>query len=72
MYLARNPREYHKKYFELVNEVQSASPTSAIFFMQSNEKIIEGTYYKAMKLGKELIQHEKELIENVTRQATAK
>ncbi|GJL84354.1 MAG: flagellum biosynthesis repressor protein FlbT [Micavibrio sp.] len=72
MYLARNPREYHQKYFDLVNEVQGASPTSAIFFMQINEKIIEGTYYKAMKLGKELIAHEKELIENVTQQATAK
>ena len=65
MYLARNPREYHKKYFELVNEVQSASPTSAIFFMQINEKIIEGTYYKAMKLAKQLIEHESELISNV-------
>ncbi len=72
MYLARNPGEYHKKYFELIEDVQGASPTCAIFFMQINEKIIEGTYYKAMKLGKELIAHEKELIENVTRQATAK
>ncbi len=70
MYLARNPREYHKKYFELVREVQHASPSSAFFFMQINEKIIEGTYYKALKLGKELIAHEKELIEHATGQAT--
>jgi len=69
MYLARNPREYHQKYFDLVREVQHASPSSAFFFMQINEKIIEGSYYKAMKLAKELIEHERELIENAAKQA---
>ena len=68
MYLARNPREYHEKYFEMVKEIQRASPSCAIFFMQINEKIIEGTYYKAMKLGKELIAHEKELLDNAKQQ----
>ena len=68
MYLARNPRQYHEKYFELVKEIQHASPTSTIFFMQINEKIIEGTYYKALKLGKELIEHERELLERATQQ----
>lgn len=70
MYLARNPREYHKKYFDLIGEIQHASPTCTIFFLQINEKIIEGMYYKAMKLGKELIEHERELIENATKQTS--
>ncbi len=64
MYLARNPREYFEKYFDLVREVQTASPSSMVFFMQINEYIIEGVYYKAMKIGKQLIAHEQELIEN--------
>lgn len=64
MYLARNPREYHQKYFEMVNEVQHASPSSAFFFMRINEHIIEGHYYKALKLSQDLIQHEKELMDN--------
>ena len=67
MYLARNPREYHEKYFELINDIQHASPTSTLFFLQINEQIIEGKYYKALKLAKELIAHEKELVENATK-----
>ena len=64
MYLARNPREYHKKYFDLVREVQAASPSSRIFFMQINDQIIAGLYYKALKLAKELIEHERELLDH--------
>ncbi|MCB1563117.1 MAG: flagellar biosynthesis repressor FlbT [Alphaproteobacteria bacterium] len=68
MYLARNPREYHKKYFELVKDIQHASPSSAFFFMQINEQIICGGYYKAMKLARELIEHEKELLNHAAAQ----
>ncbi len=68
MYLARNARQYHKEYFKRVEEIQKAAPSCTIFFMQINEEIIEGHYYKAMKLAKELIAHEKELIDNVTKQ----
>ena len=67
MYISRTPKEYHDKYFDSINEVQKASPSSSIFFMQINEHIMNGTYYKAMKLGKELIKHEEELLENVTK-----
>lgn len=66
MYLAPNPGEYHKKYFEMVREVQTASPSSSIFFMQINEHIINGHYYKALKLAKELMAHENELLELAT------
>lgn len=68
MYLARNPREYYDKYFELIQAVQKASPTCSIFFAQINEQIIAGSYYKALKLGRELIKHEEELLENATKQ----
>ena len=53
----------------MVTEVQSASPSSAFFFMQINDYIMNGTYYKAMKIARELIEHERELIENVTKKA---
>ncbi len=65
MYLARDPGIYHKKYFGMVDEIQHASPTSSFFFMQINDHIMNGTYYKALKIAKELIQHERELVENV-------
>jgi len=68
MYLARNPREYHKKYFDVVREIQNASPSSRIFFMQINDQIIAGSYYRALKLARDLIDHERELLEHATQQ----
>jgi len=71
MYLARNPREYHPKYFELLKMIQQAAPSTAVFFMRINEQIIEGHYYKALREAKDLISHEKELLEHVQHQKTA-
>ncbi|MGH1375708.1 MAG: flagellar biosynthesis repressor FlbT [Alphaproteobacteria bacterium] len=67
MYISRTPEDYHAKYFEMVEEIQKASPSSSIFFMQINDHIISGTYYKALKVAQQLIEHERELIENVTK-----
>jgi flagellar protein FlbT len=65
MYLARNPREYHERYFSMLREIQEAAPSTALFFMKINEKVIEGSYYKALKEAKDLIDHERELIDHV-------
>lgn len=67
MYMARNPKTYHEKYFGTIKEIQHAAPKLSFIFLSINEKIIEGNYYKAMKEARELIQLEKDLIENVTR-----
>jgi flagellar protein FlbT len=72
MYLSSKPAEYHKVYFDLINEIQHASPSSSIFFMQINDHIIDGSYYKALKIAKQLIEHEQELIEHATKQTTAR
>ncbi|MCB9982326.1 MAG: flagellar biosynthesis repressor FlbT [Rhodospirillales bacterium] len=69
MYLANAPDQYHKRYFELVREVQHASPSSSFFFMQINEEIISGNYYKALKLARQLIAHEKELLDHAVQPA---
>ncbi len=65
MYISRTPKDYHERYFTEIQEVQKASPSSSIFFMQINEQIMDGAYYKAMKLAKQLIEHEAELLQNV-------
>lgn len=65
MYLARNPSVYHEKYFATIKEIQHAAPKLSFFFLNINEKIIEGSYYKAMKEAKDLIKLEQELIDNV-------
>jgi flagellar protein FlbT len=67
MYLSPTPERYHEEYFKLVKEIQAASPSSSIFFMQINDHIIDDNYYKALKIAKQLIDHEQELIENATR-----
>ena len=66
MYISTNPKEYHDRYFSHVNEVQKASRSSSVFFMQINEEIMNGAYYKALKLAKQLIEHERELLDHVT------
>lgn len=66
MYLARNPREYHPKYFELLKIIQQAAPSTSIFFMRINEQIIQGHYYKALREAKDLITHEDELLAGVS------
>ncbi len=69
MYLSRTPENYHDKYFAMVKEVQKASPSASIFFMQINDEIISGNYYRALKLAKQLIEHERELLEHATNAA---
>ena len=64
MYMARNPKIYHEKYYKLVKEIQHAAPKLSFFFLSINEKIIGGNYYNAMKEGRELIKLERELIEH--------
>ncbi len=71
MYMSQTPQDYHKLYFDLIKDIQHASPTSTIFFLQINEHIISGNYYKALKLAKQLIEHEKELVENALKSAKA-
>lgn len=66
MYMSATPQEYHKPYFALVKEIQHTAPTTAFLFLAINEKIIEGSYYKAMREARELIKYEEDLIADVT------
>ncbi len=71
MYMSATPKDYHHKYFELVKEIQHAAPRTAFFFLAINEKIIEGSYYKAMREARELIKFEEELIGHAISQPAA-
>lgn len=64
MYLARNPKIYHDKYFQMIREIQDAAPSTALRFMAINDKILDGAYYKALKEARDLIKYEQELIAN--------
>lgn len=69
MYLARNPSEYHEKYFNMVGEIQDAAPSTSLYFMKINDQILNGHYYRAMKEAKSLIAYEEELISHAKSQS---
>jgi len=65
MYLSSSPGALHDVYFEQINDIQNAAPSTATFFMNINDYIMNDQYYKAMKEAKSLMKHEEELINNV-------
>lgn len=69
MYLSKTPQEYHNVYFDMLREVQNAAPSCTFFFMQINDEIANDAYYKALKLARQLIDHERELLDHARKQA---
>lgn len=65
MYLSKSPQDHYESYFEMIKEIQEAAPSTTFFFMKINDYILNGKYYKALKESKQLIEHEKELLESV-------
>lgn len=66
MYLARNPRDYHGKYFAIIKDILQAAPSTSPIFLKINENIIKGHYYKALKDARSLIAHEDEILKAVS------
>jgi flagellar protein FlbT len=66
MYLATDPAKMHSIYFEQINAVQKAAPSSAFFFLKINDFILNGQLYKALKETRNLIEHERELMANAS------
>lgn len=63
MYLDKeNPEIHHKAYWELVRAVMDAAPSMLGLIDKVSEKILEGEYYKALKLTKGLMNYEEELV----------
>lgn len=65
MYLDRQPERLHAEYFELVRQIREAAPSTLPMLLTINQKIIEGSYYKALKEAKKLIVYEGKLLANV-------
>lgn len=64
MYLSHKPQDLHDLYFEQIRQIQNAAPSTATFFMKINDFIMNDQYYKALKEAHNMIEHEKELMEN--------
>ena len=66
MYLAPDPSQHHEMYFDLVNQVLEAAPSTRAYIDEINSKILTGEMYKALKATRKLIEYEGELLGNVS------
>ncbi len=62
MYLSKDAREYHRKYFKQIREILSAAPSLALNIDKINAFISGGDYYNALKAGITLISKENDLL----------
>lgn len=63
----RNTATLHPLYWDLVKEVLEAAPSMKDLLSQISQYILEGKFYQALKTARKLIQHEEELLRNVTK-----
>ncbi len=56
---------YYKTYWKLVETVIKAMPSVVVFVDQMSEAIISRKYYQALKMAKQLIDYEEEVLSNV-------
>jgi len=57
-----NLPNYHKTYWKLVREMIDAAPTTLGLIDRISEKIVANQYYQALRVAKELIEYEQEVI----------
>jgi len=57
-----NLATYHKQYWKFVKELVGVLPSALGLIDQISENIVSNHYYKALKLAKQLIEYEQEVI----------
>lgn len=60
-----NIAEHHKTYWELVRDVSDAAPSRRLVLQEISNHVLNGRYYKALKLTRNLIAYEQEAMEHV-------
>ena len=59
-----NVIEYHNTYWNLVKDVVAAAPSTLGLMDQISKHILNGEYYKALKLTRKLMDYEEEVVKN--------
>ena len=59
-----NVAEYHKTYWDLVRDVLAAAPSTLSLIEPISKHILNGEYYKALKLTRKLTDYEKEVVKH--------
>lgn len=57
--------EYHGKYWELVNDILVAAPSTKPYIERISEQILACDYYHALKFTRKLMNYEEELLTHV-------
>ena len=57
-----NIQSYHKKYWKLVHDLLSVAPSFSVLLEQISAHILGARYYHALKLAKEMINYEQEVL----------
>jgi flagellar protein FlbT len=61
-----NLLEHHKTYWELIRDLSEAAPSRRPVLQEISTNVLNGRYYKALKLTRSLIAYEQEAMENVS------
>ena len=64
MYTSRDPRAHHDVYFALMRDIVQAAPSTWSYVESINNRILTGDLYKALKEARNLIDYERELLQN--------
>jgi flagellar biosynthesis repressor protein FlbT len=64
MYTSRDARAHHDVYFALVRDIVQAAPSTFPYVETINNRILTGDLYKALKEARNLIDYERELLQN--------
>jgi flagellar protein FlbT len=60
----KNLVSHHNTYWKLVSDVVDAAPSTILFIDQISEHILNGQYYKALKVAHKLMDYEQEVVKN--------
>jgi len=64
MYTSRDARAHYDVYFALVRDIVQAAPSTFPYVETINNRILTGDLYKALKEARNLIEYERELLQN--------
>jgi flagellar protein FlbT len=64
MYIKEDVVGLTRDYFQLVNDIVKAAPSTVPIIDEINNEILTGALYKALKAAKKLIQYEQDLLAN--------
>jgi flagellar biosynthesis repressor protein FlbT len=62
MYIREDVEALRRDYFQLINDIVKAAPSTVHIVDEINNEILTGSLYKALKAAKKLIQYEQDLL----------